>query len=294
MSRYSGIPFVQAGSYGGTRAQTQIIVIHATQNTASAEAEANYARTRPDGTSSHFYTDGDSTVQSVDTALVAYGCYPTGNSRSVQFELCGLSGSISDATMRQAAPVVARACAEFGVPLVKVTPEQMRAGVRGICGHRDVTNAWHEGDHTDPEPFPWDTFIGYVRSAAGAGGGTDMPYAVPPTELPSGPGAHKNYSIPPVNAGGIPWGVGFLSIFTDLFGGKARFRIAVSDGNGAWSFLGVPLTPGGEPRVTVESGKIFNVQLKTGTRGLSVIREPVDAADTCLGSVSMSIEYGVR
>ena len=290
---------MQARNHGGARTVTQMIVIHATQNTASAENEAAYASRRTDGVSAHFYTDGDSTVQALDTVTVAYGCHPTGNSRSVQFELCGLSGKISDATMRQAAPIVARACAEFGVPLVKVTPAQLRQGVRGICGHRDVTQAWQEGDHTDPEPFPWTTFIGYVQAAAGgADEGADM-FATGPTALPEGPNAHESYSIPPVNSGGIPWGRAWLSIFADLFGtteepGTAKFRIALSNGVGGWSFLGEPLTPGAEPRVLLTSGHIYNVELPTGTRGISVIREAVDEDDTALGSASFSIEYGTR
>lgn len=294
MSRYAGIPYVQGRNYGPVRTQTQMIVIHATQNDASAEAEASYAARRTDGVSSHFYTDNDSTVQSLDTAVVAYGCHPTGNSRSVQFELCGFSGKITDATMRQAAPVVARACAEFGVPIRKVTPEQLRSGARGICGHRDVVQAWHEGDHTDPEPFPWDVFIGYVQAAAGGTTGGETMFAIGPCALPSYPGGHENYSIPPVNSGGVPWGRAWLSIFADLFGGEAKFRIAVSNGVGGWSFLGVTPAGGGEPRVVLESGHIYNVELPGGTRGLSFIREPVDEHDDCSGSVSFSVEYAAR
>ena len=294
MSRYADLPYVQAKNHGGTRSQTQMIVIHATANTASAEAEAAYASRRTDGVSAHFYTDGDSTVQTIDTALVAYGCFPTGNSRSVQFELCGLSGAITDATMRQAAPIVARACVEFGVPVVKVSPEQLRAGVRGICGHRDVTQAWHEGDHTDPEPFPWGTFIGYVQAAIGSGEESDMPIPIGPVALPEGPGAHESYSIPPVNAGGLPWGRAWLSMFGDFFGGKAQFRVALSDGAGHWKFLGVPLAPGAEPRVVLDSGVIYNVELPTGIRGISVMREPATEDDPATRSASFSIEYGTR
>lgn len=186
MARYSGIPFVQAGAHGSTRVRTQMIVIHATANTASAEAEASYMRFRPDGVSVHFFSDSDSTIQVLDTGLVAYGCYPTGNARSVQFELCGLNNQISDATMREAAPWVAKACAEFGIPIRKITPAQLRASVLGICGHADVTAAWGEGDHTDPGlHFPWDTFIGYVQRAAHPAPPVPTPNPTPePTPTP--------------------------------------------------------------------------------------------------------------
>lgn len=287
MSRYPDLPYVQGRNYGPARSFTQLVVIHATDNTASAENEAAYASRRTDGVSSHFYTDGDSTVQSLDTAVIAYGCFPTGNGRSVQFELCGRSNQISDATMRQAAPIVARACAEFGIPLRKVGPVEMRSGARGICGHWDVTLAWQEGDHTDPgTAFPWDTFIGYVQAAAAAGGDDDMPAGMGPIKLPAAPQAHESYSIFPVNVGAAGFGPAWASIFTDLFGGKAAFRVALSDGLGKWTILG--------EKIVVESGKIWNSALPTGTRGISVIRVPVDEKDPCTGSASMSIEYGKR
>jgi N-acetyl-anhydromuramyl-L-alanine amidase AmpD len=167
MSWYPDLPHVQAGGDGGPRSQTQMIVIHATDNTASDQAEASYAQTRPDHTSAHFYSDEDSVTQALDTSHIAYGCFPTGNSRSVQFEISGLSNQLTDASLRRVAPIVARACQEYGIPIRKVTPTELVNGVKGICGHLDVTRAWGEGDHTDPGSyFPWDTFISYVQAAS--------------------------------------------------------------------------------------------------------------------------------
>lgn len=160
---YSDLPYVHAGGDGGVRSTTQMVVIHATDNTASAQAEANYARTRPDQTSAHFYVDDGQVIQALPTDHVAYGCFSTGNGRSIQFELSGLSGHISDATMRRAAPVVARVCRDWGIPVRKVGPAELVAGARGVCGHADVTAAWHQGDHIDPGPgFDWARFISYV------------------------------------------------------------------------------------------------------------------------------------
>jgi len=168
VSRYSDLPQVQALGDGGTRSTTQMVVIHATDNaTASAEGEASYATRRTDKVSAHFYVDNDSTVQALDTTHIAWGCYSTSNNRSVQFELCGLSNKLSDATMRQAARTVARVCREFGLPIRKLSSADLRAGTRGICGHADVTAAWLQGDHTDPgNTFPWTTFLTYVQAAA--------------------------------------------------------------------------------------------------------------------------------
>lgn len=168
---YTDIPFVAAGGHGGNRTKTQMVVMHATDNTASDTAEASYATHRADQISAHFYSDEDSVTQGVPLAQVAYGCYPTGNSRSVQFELVGLSNKLTDATLRRVAPIVRRVCDKYGIPVRHVSPADLRAGAMGICGHGDVTAAWGEGDHTDPGPsFPWATFISYVN-----GGGNDVP-----------------------------------------------------------------------------------------------------------------------
>lgn len=166
MSLYSDLPFLHALGDGGPRASNQVVVIHATDNTASAWNEAQYATHRTDKTSAHFYVDDGQSVQALDTSRIAYGCLYHGNHISVQFELCGLSNRISDATMRRAAPIVARVCREFRIPVRKVSPDQVRGGVQGICGHDTITAAFPEdnGDHTDPGgSFPWATFLGYVN-----------------------------------------------------------------------------------------------------------------------------------
>lgn len=188
MTIYHDLPFDQAGGHGGNRLTTQLVVIHATFNTASDEAEAHYAEHRSDQVSAHFYADGDSIIQALDTDVVAYGCFSMGNARSVQFELCGLDwnadppgpGAVAVATMRQAAPIVARVCRDYGIPIRKLGPDDLRAGVRGICGHADVTYAWGQGDHVDPGPaFPWGPFLGLV-------GGSPVP-PPPPSSPPAAP-----------------------------------------------------------------------------------------------------------
>lgn len=294
MSRYPDLTYIQAASYGPPRSQTQMIVIHATDNTADAHDEDEYSSVRTDDVSAHFYIDDTQKYQAIDTDLIAYGCYPTGNSRSVQFELCGLSNQISDATMRDAAPIVARACAQYGIPITKISSAQLVAGVKGICGHSDVTNAWHEGDHTDPgAQFPWTTFISYVQVAASASG-DDMPQGLGPLPVPSTPNGQVSYSIWPVNQGAAGFGPAWLSMWGDLHGTTSAVRIALSDGSGNWQLLGTPPVSGQDPRVTLQSGKVFNTQLQTGIRGISITRLAVDVTDECTASVSMTVEYGPR
>jgi N-acetylmuramoyl-L-alanine amidase CwlA len=159
------VPFVHAAGDGGKRTRTQMIVIHATDNTASAKDEASYASHRPDKISAHFYVDTKSVYQALLLDHVAWGCFPSGNSRSIQLELTGRSNAIPAATVTRAAKLVAQICKDWGIPAVHVGPAALRAGTKGICGHGDVTNAWHEGDHTDPgSKFPWASFIAQVKA----------------------------------------------------------------------------------------------------------------------------------
>jgi len=49
----------------------------------------------------------------------------------------------------------------YGIPLVKINATQVRNGVRGVCGHVEISNAFGEVDHTDPGPnWPYDVVIG--------------------------------------------------------------------------------------------------------------------------------------
>jgi hypothetical protein len=114
--------------------------------------------------------------------------------------------------------------------------------------------------------------------------GDDMPFATSPQELPTGRDATRSYSIPPVNSGGLAWGEAFLSVWGDLFGGKAAFRLAIGDGTGFDI----------KPRIELESGKLFSLKLPQGTRGLSFKRLAADDNDPCTASISFSVEYGRR
>lgn len=177
---YPDLLFVHARGDGGPRPRTQIIIIHATANTATASAEASFATRREDGISAHYYVDGSETIQALPIGNIAYGALWHGNQVSVQYELCGRSNQLGAATIGRAAAQVARDCARYGVPIRKLSPAEIRAGARGICGHADVTLAWPEdgGDHTDPgASFPWSQFIKQVQQAGeiDMGKGVDEP-----------------------------------------------------------------------------------------------------------------------
>jgi N-acetyl-anhydromuramyl-L-alanine amidase AmpD len=166
MSLIDSLPYRHALGDGGPRSRTQVVVVHVTDNTASAEAEASYATRRPDQTSAHFYVDGDSVIRALPLGHIAYGCHPRGNAISVQFEITGHDTTVTDAELRQAAPVIAEVCRIYGIPVRHLSPADVRNGVKGLCGHADITAAFGQGDHTDGGPrFPWQRLLGYVNAA---------------------------------------------------------------------------------------------------------------------------------
>jgi len=263
MTVYADLPFEHAGGDGGIRPITQVVVMHATDNTASDESEAAYAERRPDHTSAHFYSDEDSIIQALDTSHIAYGCFYHGNRISIQFEMTGRSNQISDATMRQVAPIVARVCRDYGIPIRKVSASDVRGGVKGISGHADITYAFPEdsGTHTDPGlNFPWTTFIGYVLDASTPDLPTTTPeedemFAVPKSVAldASNNWVDQSAAVPvplfPVGPGAGQWGDAWVKL---LANGPAKVRVVYNGGgwNGTTVTLGfatdtlVPLPAG--------------------------------------------------
>lgn len=159
-------------SYIDQRMTKRWIVIHSTQNDASAEGEAGYAKRRTDGISSHYYIDGDSIVQSLDTDLGAHHVGSSiGNRGGISYELTGFAAWsrarwLSSIAWPQLVAAVARDCAEHGVEPRELTVGQIQDGVGGIMTHNQARLAWGHTTHTDPGPgFPMDHLVDQVRQA---------------------------------------------------------------------------------------------------------------------------------
>lgn len=91
-----------------------------------------------------------------------------------------------DKMLRLGAELVHDLAVKHRIPATRLSVADLLAGREGICGHVDVSKAWHQTDHSDPgASFPWDKFILYVQTAGGAvAPGPVIPPAGPPVQRP--------------------------------------------------------------------------------------------------------------
>lgn len=168
--RTSGSPITSRKRY---------ITIHNTSNDASAEGEASYAKVRTDGTSSHYYVDNNSIVQSLNTDWCAgHVGSLEGNTYGISYEITGVNGWsrttwLSNVAWELLARQVAIDCKQFGILPRLLTIAEMRGGTaKGFITHDMARQAWGGTDHTDPGPgFPMDHLLGRVSALIG----DDMP-----------------------------------------------------------------------------------------------------------------------
>lgn len=168
-------PFIAARWFGG-RQTPRTIVIHGTASPTvrgGARATAKFFANRPASgkTSAHYSVDPGEVIQSVGDHSVAYHCGH--NQDSIGIELCdpqaGFGARWADADhkpmLARAATLVAELCLAYDIPDVRIQPSGLVAGKHGICGHVDMSNAFHASTHTDPGPdFPWTEFIHQVKA----------------------------------------------------------------------------------------------------------------------------------
>lgn len=72
-----------------------------------------------------------------------------------------------DKALRKAAEVVAKWSKDYGIPLVRRSAADLKAGVKGIAGHNECSQAFGGSDHWDPGTgFPYDVVIGYAQGGS--------------------------------------------------------------------------------------------------------------------------------
>lgn len=124
--------------------------------------------------SAHVFVDNTISMRSVDDVDIAWHCGVWQvNRRSLAVELTGSASqtraqwldAFSQGVLDKAAAQIATWCTQYGIPVTRLSPPSVRAGVKGIFGHVDVTNAFSvPGGHTDPGAnFPWDELLRRIK-----------------------------------------------------------------------------------------------------------------------------------
>lgn len=161
---------IPRGSESRQGTSITLVAVHTSEGATNTASLASYLDQAGVEASYHMLVDDNGVVRYLPDNVAAWAML-SGNHRSLQVCLTGFARwprsewLAHDAMLRNAASVVRVWCQGHNIPTVKLTPNQVGADQRGICGHWDWTLGKRDGTHTDPGPnFPWDVFIGYVTA----------------------------------------------------------------------------------------------------------------------------------
>jgi len=171
----------------GGLAAVRVIVVHTTEGGEgidSAEGLAQFCagpktpifnkkgeRTGTNVAAYHWVCDADSVIPLAPENVIAN--HAAGANRfSIGVCLTGRAGQtaeewadeMSAPTVESAARLTGERAQALGIPLRRLSSDELKAGESGICGHINVHEAFHKTDHTDPGPqFPWDRFLALAQ-----------------------------------------------------------------------------------------------------------------------------------
>lgn len=174
------IPFVPAKNQGPTRSgPVLLIVIHTMEAPEKPKTAFNVALwfggSQAPEASAHYCVDATETIQCVKEDVVAWAA-PGANRDGIHIEHAGYASQspaawdddYSQQMLARSAALAADIAKRHGVPVVKLTPEDLKdRAATGFCGHVDVTQGRMGGHgHTDPGPsFPWEQYLAMVEAA---------------------------------------------------------------------------------------------------------------------------------
>lgn len=175
------IPFVAARHFTEVSIskprEVRLIVIHsieAPEKGTTAENCARYFATVEKPVSAHYCIDNNSVIQCVQTKDVAY-CAPGANRDGIHLEHAGFArqtvsqwlDEYSRAMLQLSAELVGRVLVhKFDIPIMWLSPADVKGGKSGITSHWNITKAYPErkGTHTDPGPsFPVQKYLDWIR-----------------------------------------------------------------------------------------------------------------------------------
>jgi hypothetical protein len=166
----------RASARGGHR--VRVLALHTTEGitrAADLRAWVGWAG------SSHAAADAGGVLMTPAHGFVPYHLASwtlrSGNPWSENIELCGWARWIRadwvarPRLLEAAARWLADRSQARGIPLVKITAAQYRAGASGVIDHNDHTTGYRDGTHWDVgTSFPWDAVLPRAQQLAGDGG----------------------------------------------------------------------------------------------------------------------------
>jgi hypothetical protein len=162
------------------KAPVSLVIIHTAEGARTVTSLGNYFASAAIQASSHVGIDDTGIEQYVPYTEAAWTTRAA-NPISDNAELCGFAAWTRGQWLTEHHPMLERTaawirerCLARGIPIRKLTPDQVGAGMTGVCGHFDWTVGMKDGSHTDPGPgFPWDVVMGL------AAGSTPTPSPTP-------------------------------------------------------------------------------------------------------------------
>lgn len=165
---YSTVP---APSHGPVESGKDRIVLHGTVSPCRAgQAPADARYIAGVGYSVHYVIDPGGICPQLPEPYEGWG--DGHNVREIHVEFCdpqaGDPARWADADHQRmlalGAPLVRAIAGRWHIPSVRIRAPL--GTLRGICGHIDTSQTWHQSTHVDPDkagPFPWDAFIRQVN-----------------------------------------------------------------------------------------------------------------------------------
>lgn len=159
-----------SSSRSGTRVRW--VVVHTAEGIRKAsDLKAFFERST--NSSSHAVADDYTLIDNLVPYDRAAWTLRNGNEESDNLELCGFASWTREewltnhqGMLNNAAAWIRSRCKARGIPIVKLSPTQVRAGESGVIGHVDYTDGTGDGTHWDPGPgFPWDVVMARAADA---------------------------------------------------------------------------------------------------------------------------------
>lgn len=167
-----------AGSHGGKfKAKPRIIVIHSVESDDKDDLVYSLATgwLQHESVSVHGIAGPDEAIRMVPIDTIAWHC-GNGNSISLGLEHTGRAAWTFDRwteahafkALRNGARVVAEWSKALGIPLVWLTPAEVKAGKSGLASHDTMSKALGGSTHWDPGTgFPYDIYLKMCQQFAG-------------------------------------------------------------------------------------------------------------------------------